>query len=266
MKLRTVLATLAILTLVSGVAYAATKFTVTSREFDPAHSFLVQAEWLDGIGCPTSQDIQAFVPPAYTTTTTVTYKDLGCPTGDPSDSHNQGLLLVKTGPTNNNAAAVADIKGVKGPITELGYDLRKPGTLAVASAIVDPRGSHCGAGAPRFDLTTQDGTTYFIGCNSPPAAVTAFSEGWIRLRWGTAGALLAYGPGSVLVNVNTLNVKSISIVFDEGQDTGPDNFGLAVLDNIDINGTLVGQGDNNGNNKGKNKDKGDDNNDQGEND
>jgi len=29
-------------------------------------------------------------------------------------------------------------------------------------------------------------------------------------------------------------------VFDEGQDTGPDNFGLAVLDNIDVNGMLVG--------------------------
>jgi hypothetical protein len=61
-------------------------------------------------------------------------------------------------------------------------------------------------------------------------------------------------------------------VFDEGQDTTPDNFGLAVLDNIDVNGTLVGRGDNAGNNRnhnGKNKDKDDnggDDNDQGEND
>jgi len=31
---------------------------------------------------------------------------------------------------------------------------------------------------------------------------------------------------------------------DEGQDTGPDNFGLAVLDNIDVNGTLIGRGPN----------------------
>jgi hypothetical protein len=38
------------------------------------------------------------------------------------------------------------------------------------------------------------------------------------------------------------SIKSISIDFDEGQDTGPDNFGLAILDNIDVNGTLVGQG------------------------
>ena len=32
------------------------------------------------------------------------------------------------------------------------------------------------------------------------------------------------------------------IVFDEGQDTGPDDFGLAVLDNIDVNKHLIGQG------------------------
>jgi hypothetical protein len=49
-------------------------------------------------------------------------------------------------------------------------------------------------------------------------------------------------------------VKSITIIFDEGQDVAPWNFGLAVLDNIDINGTLIGQGDNAGK-KDKNKDK-----------
>ena len=41
-------------------------------------------------------------------------------------------------------------------------------------------------------------------------------------------------PGSV--------VDTIFIVFDEGTDTGPDNFGAAILDHIDVNGTLVGRG------------------------
>jgi hypothetical protein len=36
--------------------------------------------------------------------------------------------------------------------------------------------------------------------------------------------------------------SSLSIVFDEGYDTPPDNFGLAILDNIDVNGVLVGKG------------------------
>jgi hypothetical protein len=43
---------------------------------------------------------------------------------------------------------------------------------------------------------------------------------------------------------STGTVKSIQIVFDEGQDASGalDQFGLAVLDNIDVNGMLVGRG------------------------
>jgi len=40
----------------------------------------------------------------------------------------------------------------------------------------------------------------------------------------------------------TGEVISLAIVLDEGSDTGPDQFGLAVLDNIDVNGILVGKG------------------------
>ena len=259
MKLRTLMATLAILTLASGVAFAATKFSVTSREFDPAGTFLVQAEWLSGIGCPTNARVSA------DGSTTTAYTDPACATGDSSDNRNEGLLLVKTGPTANFASAVADIKGVKGPITELGYDIRKP------ISAVTPMGSHCGAGAPRFDITTTT-ASYFIGCNSPPAVQTATGNGWIRLRWGGAVPLLGFNTSTGLLVPVTGDVKSIQIVFDEGQDTGPDFFGLAVLDNIDINGTLVGDGDNKADNKkDKNKDKdkdhgGDNDDDQGEDD
>lgn len=52
---------------------------------------------------------------------------------------------------------------------------------------------------------------------------------------------MAYGPLG-LTDISTIQVKKLSIVCDERQDTGPDNFGLAVLDNIDVNGQLVGQG------------------------
>jgi len=47
---------------------------------------------------------------------------------------------------------------------------------------------------------------------------------------------------NALENISGETAASVSIVFDEGYDTGPDNFGLAVLDNIDVNGTLVGAG------------------------
>src|SRR5438094_5411654 len=254
MKLRAILTVLAIVTLTAGAAYAAAKFTVTASEFDPAHTFLVQAQWLDGIGCPTNAGVSA-----DGSTITSHYTDAACTTGDSSDSHNQGLLLVKTGATPNYAAAQADISGVSGiHLTELGYDIRKPRTFADAS------GSHCGAGAPRFDVITSDNVDHFVGCASPPPLQTATGLGFLRLRWTAVQLAAAFPP-----ILPTDTVKSITIIFDEGQDTAPDNFGLAVLDNIDINGTLVGQGDNAGdNNKGKNKDKdkdkGDDN-DQGEN-
>jgi hypothetical protein len=126
--------------------------------------------------------------------------------------------MAKTGPTPNNASAFAQLKDVPPPtITQLGYDLRKP------DATDDPRGSHCGAGAPRFNVVMSSGTI-FIGCDS--AFVQSVGTGWIRLRWGFHGIT---------------DVKSIALVLDEGQDTGPDNFGAAVLDNIDVNGKLVGR-------------------------
>lgn len=267
MKLRTLLIALAILTLTAGAGYAASKFSVRASEFDPAKTFLVQAQWLDGIGCPTNAKVSA-----DGSSTTSHYTDPACTSGDSSDNHNQGLLLAKTGPTPNFASAGADISGVKGiTLTELGYDIRKPG----ADTRAGMRGSHCGAGAPRFNVTAADGVTYdFIGCNSSatPATSEVDGVGWIRLRWGN-GTILAFaanGPrAGTIVNIAGIQVSSIQIVFDEGQDTGPDNFGLAVLDNVDVNGTLVGRGDNAKNkdhkDKDKDKDNGDDD-DQGEDD
>ena len=180
-------------------------FAATAREFndvdpgtfDPKDTDLVAARWLHGIGCPPG--------------------DAGCPTGDKGDKENSGLLLVKTGATANNAAAGAELKNVNGiTLTELGYDVRS--------------GSHCGAGAPRFNVVTKDNVTHFVGCASPPPAVMAKSAGWMRLRWTPAQAFPPI----------TSPVKSITIIFDEGQDTPGDGSGLAVLDNLDVNGTIVG--------------------------
>jgi len=179
-------------------------------EFDPGKTNLVNAAWLSGIGCPT----------AVTLSDGSTYNDSGCPTGDSKDKKNEGLLLAKTGPTSNNASSFAVLKDVPSTVSELGYDIRKAGAPGSAT------GSHCGAGAPRFNIVTTTGT-FFIGCNSPPGTPTAASNGWTRLRW---------------TGLTFTDVKEIDVLFDEGQDTGPDNFGAAILDNIDVNTTLVGQG------------------------
>jgi hypothetical protein len=234
MRLRTLVTALALLAIMSGVAYAAGNFRqVKPEESDPGKTFLVQAQWLRGIGCPTNAK-------TFDGTTHGTFTDPACPTGDEGDKHNEGLLLAKTGPSTNDASAEAQLKEVKGlKLTELGYDLRKPGKDQN-----DPRGSHCGNGSPRFNVELKDGTVFFIGCNSPTPTTTTPGLGWMRLRWGGSAPLLAFAqngdPTCQPCSITGKEVKRIDIVFDEGQDTGPDNFGLAVLDNIDVNGMIVG--------------------------
>ena len=103
-------------------------------------------------------------------------------------------------------------------------------------------GSHCGAGAPRFNITTTAGF-FFLGCNSPPPTMTTPGVGWMRLRWGGTAPLMAFTTSGTLAPVAG-TVTQLEIVFDEGQDAsgGPDQFGTAVVDNIDVNGVLVGRG------------------------
>ena len=209
---------------------------VKPQEFDPGRTHLVQASWLHGTGCPTDATIA--VPNATFTEVAAfaPYTDPACTTGDRDDLRNEGLLLFKTGPTSNFASATAELINVKGIVlTELGYDIRKQGPSASAL------GSHCGAGAPRFNVITSEGF-FGIGCNSPPADVQAMGNGWLRLRWGgSAGPLMGFRDFATLEPV-VGTVQRIVIVFDEGQDAGPDFFGAAILDNIDVNGKLVGRG------------------------
>lgn len=224
----------------AGVAYAAVRFEVIPNEFDPGRSSLVQGAWLGGIGCPTEQPAgQVFQPPTFETTAPESITDTACPTGDPGDRRVEGLLLAKTGPTANNASAFAVVTNPPSTITELGWDIRKPGSPLLSG---DPRGSHCGAGAPRWNITTSDGKLFFIGCNSPPATTQTPGQAFIRMRWGAGTLAFPQAPSGVPTALGSLDVRSLSIVFDEGTDTGPDNFGLAVLDNIDVNTVLVGEG------------------------
>jgi len=243
MKRRTFAFSVAGFLLFAVAAYASGMFNrVTPQEFDPAHSQLVQAAWLSGIGCPTGARAQVFQAPDFSTTAQETVTDPACTTGDPRDRSVQGLLLAKTGPTANNASATARLQDVPSHVTELGYDIRKPG----ADTSLGARGSHCGAGAPRFDIVTSNGHIFFIGCNSPPATSQTPGMGFIRLRWGAGTPAFPQRATDAPTALSALDVRQITIVFDEGQDAAgaPDQFGAAVLDNIDVNGVLVGQGRN----------------------
>jgi hypothetical protein len=238
-----------------GLFAADLHFQVQPGVYDPLHTDLVQSAWLPGIGCPTNAPTAS----DGVKKPDATYTDPACPTGDSKDNKNEGLLLVKTGPEvvsgthTNHVAAGATIMGLPHGLllTELGYDLRKPvAPMTTTTAVVpaetgganlnDPRGSHCGQ-SPRFIVITQDGNVYYVACTSATQATGA--AGWIRLQWGGGGT----PPQGVNARTGTSEaitspVTTIEIELNDGQDTPPDNFGAAILDNININGTRVGQG------------------------
>jgi hypothetical protein len=185
--------------------------SVNAFEFDPADSGQIKAEWTSEIGCPDCS-------PA------------------PADGRKMGLLLAKTGPTITfNAAAGAHLRGVNGlVITEIGWDVRT--------------GTHCGAGAPRFNITTQADVVYMIGCASPPPSSTtspspSIPDGWKRLRYDVSQAFNASNGFVQDGGLVGAPVKTIEIIFDEGQDAsgGPDMSGLVILDNITLNGVMIGK-------------------------
>jgi hypothetical protein len=143
------------------------------------------------------------------------------------DPHN-GLLLSKNGLTADCSAAGATITKVKGiTLTELGFDVRN--------------GSHCSGGAPRFNVTASDGFHFVGSCtNGVVTPAPQDPTAWSRARFAPAGFFPPLTPGAT--------IQSISIIFDEGTDTAGGMPGLAVIDNIDINGVLVPAGpSNNGN-------------------
>ena len=187
-------------------------------EATPAGSNIVTAAWLGGLGL--------------------------------SDEPNQrdartGLLLSKNGPTADCSAAGARISGVKGivvsPTFELGYDYRN--------------GGHCGAGAPRFNVSYTlpgggDGFSFVGGCanDSTPTAAPQDPSQWSRVRFQTSNPAESFPvipAGS--------RIERITLIFDEGTDVAtaprpsgdlgnPAGIGLTVVDNIFINGRLIRAG------------------------
>jgi len=136
---------------------------------------------------------------------------------------NHGLYLAKLGPTPDCSASGAVIDGVSGiTLTEIGFDIRDDG--------------HCGAGAPRFNVTATDGFHFLGGCANGTKTPNTPAAGWTRVRIDPTNGAQAFPP--IAANATII---SIAIVFDEGTDTGPDFTGFAVIDNIDINGVLIGK-------------------------
>ena len=127
-------------------------------------------------------------------------------------------------------------------------------------------GGHCGAGAPRFNVSWRfkgaDGFSFVGGCSNDSTPTPAPQDAqWTRVRFDVQNAAESFP----VIPVGA-EIVSISILFDEGTDIptvqDPNGVGLAVIDNIDINGQLITRGPNQ--NRDRDRDR-DDDNDQGEN-
>jgi hypothetical protein len=200
----------------------------------PAGSRIVTAAWLGGMGLP----------------------DNGGPNATtPNDPHT-GLVLSKNGPTSDCSSAGARITGVKGMTVDaaftLGFEYRN--------------GGHCGAGAPRFNVVAQLGTAaqtfHFVGgCanDGTPTGAGQDPAQWTRVMFQTSNPAESFP----VIPVGS-KIVSISILYDEGTDTANSDtlgIGLAVIDNIYINGQIITSGQRTGSGDKKGKDKGDNNDD-----
>jgi hypothetical protein len=151
----------------------------------------------------------------------------GVPSTEPAATNqsDQALVLAKTAGAPAAATAEAQIVPAESlaKLTELGFDIRQ--------------GSHCTATAPHFVVVTSDNVTHVLtGCangsvQTPPAA------GWIRVRFDPANPAQA-NPAIT----PDQQIKSIAVVLDQGPEaTATPGGGLAVLDNIAVNGVVIGK-------------------------
>jgi hypothetical protein len=175
---------------------------VTATEFDPQHDCDANAAWVKNIGLPAPDDAFAY-----------------------------GLLMHKLCSTDDNAAAFGIISGAKGQALigpdSIGFDYKDFNSGFQA---------HCGAGAPRFNVSMSDGSFHFLGgCSNGTKSPSPRGTGWTQVRFNPQDSTQCFP----IIPTNT-TIVSISLVFDEGSDTP--GFGGSpeiVLDNIFINGRFA---------------------------
>jgi Immunoglobulin I-set domain len=159
----------------------------------------------------------SFDPGAKNTAQAMWLDGHGVPYTSKKDPTNQGLVLRKNPSGPSSAIAGASLKDAAGSqLTTLSFDMRSD--------------SECSKGAPQFVIVTADEVVHKASCATgtiQPLAV----PGWQRVSFNPAnGAQLspAVAPG--------MAVKTIALVMDHSTGTG-----MAVLDNINVNGKYIGR-------------------------
>ena len=155
-------------------------------------------------------------------------RDAGNPAN--GDSDQEGLYLQKGTATANFAAAGASLlplsTGLTGTnMTDISFEISGfPGADGepFAGGPFGPSHGYCGAGAPRFNVTSSTGTC-FLGCNAGDK--THLASGWWKVNFHTPFTNYAGCTSAPTA------ITSIDVILDEGTDLGPGN---VVLDNITI--------------------------------
>ena len=172
---------------------------IKGAEFDPAHVCDASADWVRNIGLTSGNDKFAFA-----------------------------FLMHKLCSTETNAASFGLISGVKGEslVDPIGFDFKNVNGGFTA---------HCGAGAPRFNVTMTDGFHFIGGCSNGTMQPSPRGTGWTEVRFDPTNPGQAFPPVAAFATI-----QSIQLVFDEGPDTpGMNGSPEIVLDNIFINGRMV---------------------------
>jgi hypothetical protein len=136
------------------------------------------------------------------------------------------------------------------PLKELGFDVRSQQQNGFS-------GEHCNA-SPTYEVTLTNGTTYAFFCNG--GIHTAIpNTAWDRVRFTDADATPVscsgqgcvmqpwpgFASGAAIVGMPTSPHPSFAtfmIIMFDGYDSAPDFSGVTYMDNIDLNGTLIGDG------------------------
>ncbi len=161
----------------------------------------------------------------------------------------QGLVMEKATLSDDLGIPYADIEGMYDmPLTELGFDVRSQQQNGFS-------GEHCNA-SPTIEVTLTNGTTYAFFCTS--GAHTAIpNTAWDRVRFTDADAFPiscsgkgcvmepwpGFASGAAIVAPPTSPHPSFAtfmIIMFDGYDSAPDFSGVTYMDNIDVNGSLLG--------------------------
>lgn len=164
----------------------------------------------------------------------------------------KGLVLQKGTLSDDLGIPYADIDGFDNmPLKELGFDVRSQQQNGYS-------GEHCNA-SPTIEVTLTNGTTYAFFCTA--GIHTAIpNTAWDRVRFTDADAFPiacsgkgcvmepwpGFASGAAIVAPPTSPHPSFAtfmIIMFDGYDSAPDFSGVTYMDNIDLNGTLIGDGE-----------------------